>query len=356
VSCIANFTLLSIALLLTLLAGSLARAEDTPLQEPAGLETECDWLAAAPLDQQKPKGLVGIELTLVDVAAAQKACDEAIAQNPGEARFHYQAGRTAYAQGDYARALKHYSKAAELGHMLSMTAICGQYFTGRGVPQNHEQARAWCEKSAAAGDPSGMATLGFLYMYKGADADNMAKAKMWLDKSVAAGSPAGMYNFVTYYLRRNSGEADIQEARNWLTKAAETGYPNAMVLLGIWYAGGQNGLSVDYDEAQRWFQKGAKAGDFGGWVGLGMLYDGGMGLAQDYAKARQLYQKVADSHDPNNKRRAMIMIGLMYETGHGVPQDDAIAQSWYDKALAGTSEMERTTLTRLHDDGPPTKE
>jgi len=150
-----------IALMLLAIAPcAIARAEEPQaLQEPGGVETACDWLAAAPRDLQRPPGIVGVESALIDIAPAQKACDEALAQYPAVARFHYQAGRVAYVQADYARAFKLFSESAGMGHGLSMTAICGQYFTGRGLTESREHAREWCEKAAIAGDPTGMASL-----------------------------------------------------------------------------------------------------------------------------------------------------------------------------------------------------
>jgi uncharacterized protein len=345
--------LIALLSLATAGCGVARAAEDKALQEPGGLDIACDWLAGAPRDTQRPNGLVGLESSLIDIAPAQRACDEAIAQYPNVARFHYQAGRVAYAQGDYARAFRLFSKAAELGHSLSMTAICGAYYAGRGVPENRAQAHEWCEKAAVAGDPTGMATLAYLYLLRVANDDNLSKAKEWLDKSVAAGSPVGTYYFVFYHLRRGTSEEDREQARNWLFKAADTGYAEAMVLLGRWYMAGLNGIAVDTDEAQRWLRKGAAAGDFSGLLWLGTMYEAGKGVPQDYDKARAFYQHVADSHDPNNKRRAMVLLGLMVENGHGVAQDSNLAQGWYDEAMTGASDIEKLALLKLREAGLP---
>ena len=53
-----------------------------------------------------------------------------------------------------------------------------------------------------------------------------------------------------------------------------------------------------------------------------MLYAKGEGIAQDYDKAREWYQKAADAGIAS----AMTNLGLMYDNGQGITQD-------YDKAL-----------------------
>ena len=63
---------------------------------------------------------------------------------------------------------------------------------------------------------------------------------------------------------------------------------------------------------------------------LGRLYDFGQGVAQDYAKAREWYEKAAAKGDVT----AMADLGVLYENGQGGPQDYAEAREWYEKAAA----------------------
>ena len=48
----------------------------------------------------------------------------------------------------------------------------------------------------------------------------------------------------------------------------------------------------------------------------------------DYARARQLFEKLAQDGNP----LAQIMMGDMYRNGYGVPKDDRIAYTWIRKA------------------------
>jgi TPR repeat protein len=68
---------------------------------------------------------------------------------------------------------------------------------------------------------------------------------------------------------------------------------------------------------------------------LGTLYHNGHGVAQDYAKAREWYEKAADK----GNAEAMNNLGWLYRNGHGVTQDYAKAREWYEKA-ADTGDAE----------------
>ena len=54
------------------------------------------------------------------------------------------------------------------------------------------------------------------------------------------------------------------------------------------------------------------------------------GVTQDYAKAREWYEKAAAAGDAG----AMHNLGGLYENGQGVPEDDAKAREWFEKAAA----------------------
>jgi Sel1 repeat len=76
------------------------------------------------------------------------------------------------------------------------------------------------------------------------------------------------------------------------------------------------------------FQTGADHGDAISMGILGWLYHHGRGVAQDYAKAREWYEKAADKGD----RMAMLNLGGFYTFGHGGAQDYAKAREWLEKA------------------------
>src|SRR6516165_9572572 len=61
---------------------------------------------------------------------------------------------------------------------------------------------------------------------------------------------------------------------------------------------------------------------------LGWLYENGRGVAQDYVRAREWYEKAAAKDNAS----AMFNLALLYENGQSVTQDYAKAREWYEKA------------------------
>src|SRR5262249_50389672 len=85
----------------------------------------------------------------------------------------------------------------------------------------------------------------------------------------------------------------------------------------------------DYAEALKWLEKAASADDTMGMIDLGAFYMAGLGVARDFAKARELFEKSAA------KGNALAMTGLgwlFFVGGRGVPQDYAKARDWFEKA------------------------
>jgi TPR repeat protein len=116
--------------------------------------------------------------------------------------------------------------------------------------------------------------------------------------------------------------------------------------LGISFRDGL-GVARDYEKAREWFEKAADRGDASAMSSLGELYRDGRGVAQDYAEAREWYGKAADNGDPI----AMTNLGLLYDNGHGVAQDYAEAREWYGKAADNGDPIAMTNLGLLYDNG-----
>jgi len=108
---------------------------------------------------------------------------------------------------------------------------------------------------------------------------------------------------------------------------ANQGDVTSMANLGMIYARGL-GVAQDYAKAREWYQTVADKGHVAGMANLGVIYARGLGVAQDYGKAREWYEKAADKGDAT----AMLGLGGLYESGRGVAQDYAKAREWYEKA------------------------
>src|SRR6516165_6331752 len=88
-----------------------------------------------------------------------------------------------------------------------------------------------------------------------------------------------------------------------------------------------------------------KAGDASAMNSLGALYYNGQGVARDFAKAREWYQKAADKGDAI----AMTSLGWLYQNGQGVAQDLAKAREWYEKAADKGDAIAKARLEKLRD-------
>ena len=127
---------------------------------------------------------------------------------------------------------------------------------------------------------------------------------------------------------------------------AAHGHAPSMRNLGLLYERGQ-GVAQDYAKAREWYEKAAAKGDAIAMSNLGGLYGGGRGVAQDYAKAREWSEKAADK----GNAIAISNLGLLYESGQGVAQDYAKAREWYEKAAANGNAIAMSNLGGLYADG-----
>ena len=91
------------------------------------------------------------------------------------------------------------------------------------------------------------------------------------------------------------------------------------------------------------FQRGADHGDVPSMRNLGISYFNGYGVTQDYAKAREWYEKAA----ANGNATAMLNLGQLYEEGWGVAQDYGKAREWYEKAADKGEPRAKAQLEQL---------
>jgi TPR repeat protein len=90
------------------------------------------------------------------------------------------------------------------------------------------------------------------------------------------------------------------------------------------------GVPQDYAEARQWYEKAAAQGYAMAQYNLGLLYDNGDGVPQDFATARQWYEKAA----AQGYAMAQTNLGMLYAHGQGIPQDDVRAYMWHNVAAA----------------------
>jgi TPR repeat protein len=80
---------------------------------------------------------------------------------------------------------------------------------------------------------------------------------------------------------------------------------------------------------------------------LGFLYHEGMGVKQDYQKAREFYELAATQ----NYSAALNNLGYMYEHGEGVEEDYTRARQFYEQAILLNDETSMVHLADMYEEG-----
>jgi len=324
-------------------AETLSATQTTVADEQhAGLVTVCDWLAASPVDVQRPKAVPGVLVEQINVPPALAACNEAVTKYPDIARFSFELGRVLQASQDYSAARKQYDRAADLGSTLAMNNIGLLYGSGLGVTLDYAEAKRWYEKAAAGGFPLAMNNIGYLYEKGLGVTRDYAEAKRWYEKAAAGGNAAAMTSIGYLYGNGLGVTRDYAEAKRWYEKGAAGGNPTAMNNIGYLYGNGL-GVTLDYAEAKRWYEKAAAAGLPLAMNNIGYLYEKGLGVTLDYAEAKRWYEKAAAAGHSG----AMINLGDVYRYGRGVTKSVADARTWYQKAAAAGSPDAQSRLDAL---------
>ena len=118
-------------------------------------------------------------------------------------------------------------------------------------------------------------------------------------------------------------DISAEEVQRW----ADQGNVDAQYILGEMYFFG-NGVPQDYAKAREWFEKAAAQGHAGAQFALGAIYDRGQGVPKDYVTARKWFEQSAAQGDAG----AQGALGRLYESGSGVPQNYLQAAKWYEQA------------------------
>jgi len=133
-------------------------------------------------------------------------------------------------------------------------------------------------------------------------------------------------------IQNQVGDDIKKEAFAVFQRGADHSDVTSMGNLGIFYYNGL-GVARDYAKAREWFEKAADKGNTSAMYNLGTLYHNGQGVGRDYTKAREWYEKAADKDNAS----AMNNLGQLYANGWGVAQD-------YAKRASGTKRpLTRTT-------------
>ncbi len=215
---------------------------------------DCDRLAAHPEDPQRTGN--GVSYDDLDATGAIAACDGALRDEPGVARFQFQLGRALAKAQFYEDAIKWYRLAAEQDYAPSQASLAEMYGDGRGVPRDYAEAVAWLRKAGELGLAQAQFDLGYVYETGRFVDPSPVEAISWYQRAAEQGHVDAITELRLYYYENG----DFSEALRWNHRAIAAGDLGAYSALGGMYMAGQ-GVIKDEREAVRWFCEGARAGD-----------------------------------------------------------------------------------------------
>lgn len=126
----------------------------------------------------------GLLVVLAGALVIGDAYSDQVAARPG-----FEAGREAYAGGDFQSARRIWSSLAQAGHPAAQAGLALIYARGQGVAPDAERASALAQAAADANDPQGQFLLGTLYLAgQGGLRQSSLMAFVWCDLAMSNGS------------------------------------------------------------------------------------------------------------------------------------------------------------------------
>ena len=146
---------------------------------------------------------------------------------------------------DYKEAAKWFTKAADLGHMISKYNLGNLYENGFGVKQDFEKAFKLFELAAEQGYPEAQNALGIMYAGGMTIYQDYEKGFHWFFEAFRQGFAPAQFNLKRLCEERGAGceesyfilgrmyfkgkkvKQDFEKAKYWFTKAADLGHIEA---------------------------------------------------------------------------------------------------------------------------------
>ena len=135
------------------------------------------------------------------------------------------------------------------------------------------------------GDANAPYHLGFMYLRGKGVAKDLKEAAKFFRIGAERGSDAAQNSLANFYLSGDGGmPLDKAKAAYWFRKSARQGNSLAQTSLGVMYLGG-DGVLQDYSEARSLFGAAALQGDANSLFNLGLMAARGLGTEVDYVVA-----------------------------------------------------------------------
>lgn len=148
----------------------------------------------------------------------------------------FNAGLSAFNQGEYKKALTIFKKLADQGNPDAQLKLGLMYHYGLGTKENDSLAFGLIRKSAEQANADAQFHLANMYLYgygvpkKETDPD--LQAVQWFFKAALQGHADAQYNLGLMFLAGKGVQQSHEEGVKWITRAAEQGHPGAQSFLG----------------------------------------------------------------------------------------------------------------------------
>lgn len=296
---------------------TLALSSDDPIEVSAVTNkavTDCDRLAASPLDGARPPEVPGVLTEKLDADAAIAACSKAVSDNPRVFRYLFNLGRAyqgramrpALAEDERRRALDSarlaYDDAAKRGYISALNdlAVLDE------LDKNYEAAIDLFKRAAQQGHPLAMYNLALHYRDGIGVQRDFGQAAEWFAKAAESGLVSAMVEnaqALTTGRGQPFSRANPRRAVEWLQRAADAGSLRAKYELGRIYQRGarcscgegnqSNDVSRDRELALLWFSRAAEAGDTAAQVRVAEIMEAGTGLPSPQPEIAERYWRLA---------------------------------------------------------------
>lgn len=331
--------------------------EPTPAPETLAAEAEelfykADYTGAfEKLDALETSGITSVQQLLgtsyyyglgVEADSEEAVSQLTKAADQGDAIAMYLLGN-AYASGtgtsrDEAKAKEMYAKFiavgdadsgenAGSGRIQAYLADCYAY--GKGTEKNVDKAAAAAEKAASA-------DLTAFDMVKLADSyvegvftktDDTADTAEAADTTAAEATAEGETEAETPAIPAEAEEL-YAKALDSIKTLADAGNVKAKKALGDYYFNGYAGIAQDYAKALELYTEAGEKGDADAQAQVGYIYQYGCGVDPDYEKAMEWNNRAAQQGNAQGQAQ----IGWLYQQGLGVTQNLDEAGRWYTRA------------------------
>ncbi|MBE6648772.1 MAG: sel1 repeat family protein [Ruminococcaceae bacterium] len=234
---------------------------------------------------------------------------------------------------DKAKAVQLFLKSAEAGNKYAQGKVGFCLHQGIGCDKNYDESHKWTSLAASKGVEYAIRNTGFNYEYGHGVRQDFFEAVKFYQKASESGYKTAsddlirigksIYNEALKYTDKNS-----HEFSRLLTLSAEIGNAEAQRTLGKLMREGVK-LPKQAAEGERWLCAAAEQGDIESCYILGSGYYYGKNFGQNYAKAVEFLEKIADTDTDGT---VSDILATCYYNGYGTTKDMEKAAQFYHKA------------------------